>query len=125
MQDIGEFFSSYLSKLVFDPNRLEQVQERLSLINKLKKKYGATIKDILAYRETAQSELDSLGESEQDKTALEKEVPALEAKLFTAGTALSQKRKGASAEDSNDPHPPRYAQSGIYRASYGSRTERK
>ena len=98
MQDIGEFFSSYLSKLVFDPNRLEQVQERLSLINKLKKKYGATIKDILAYREAAQSELDSLGESEQDKTALAKEVPQLEAKLFAAGTALSQKRKAAAAE---------------------------
>ena len=98
MQDIGEFFSSYLSKLVFDPDRLEQVQERLSLINKLKKKYGATIKDILAYRESAQAELDSLGESEQDKTALEKEIPALEAKLFAAGTALSQKRKTAAAE---------------------------
>lgn len=98
MQDIGEFFSSYLSKLVFDPNRLEQVQERLSLINKLKKKYGATIKDILAYRETSQAELDSLGESEQDKTALEKEIPALESKLFAAGTALSQKRKAAAAE---------------------------
>ena len=98
MQDIGEFFSAYLSKLVFDPARLEQVQERLSFINKLKKKYGATIKDILAYREAAQSELDSLGESEQDKTALEKEAPALEAKLFAAGTALSQKRKAAAAE---------------------------
>ena len=98
MQDIGEFFSSYLSKLVFDPNRLEQVQERLSLINKLKKKYGTTIKDILAYREASQAELDSLGESEQDKTALEKEIPALESKLFAAGTALSQKRKAAAAE---------------------------
>ncbi|UTC48704.1 DNA repair protein RecN [Treponema vincentii] len=98
MQDIGEFFSSYLSKLVFDPNRLEQVQERLSLINKLKKKYGATIKDILAYREASQAELDSLGESEQDKTALEKEIPELESKLFAAGTALSQKRKAAAAE---------------------------
>jgi len=98
MQDIGEFFSSYLSKLVFDPNRLEQVQERLSLINKLKKKYGATIKDILAYREASQAELDSLGESEQDKTALEKEIPALESKLFAAGTVLSQKRKAAAAE---------------------------
>ena len=98
MQDIGEFFRAYLSKLVFDPARLEQVQERLSFINKLKKKYGATIKDILAYREAAQSELDSLGESEQDKTTLEKEAPALEAKLFAAGTALSQKRKAAAAE---------------------------
>lgn len=97
MQDIGEFFTSYLSKLIFDPERLEQVQERLSLINKLKKKYGATIADIVAYRDSAQAELDALQEGEQDKTALEKEIPALEAELFAAGTALSKKRNAAAA----------------------------
>ena len=98
MQDIGSFFSSYLSKLVFDPKRLEQVQERLSLINKLKKKYGASITAVLAYREQVQAELDSLSGSEQDKLALEKEIPAIESKLFAAGTALSQKRKAAAVE---------------------------
>lgn len=97
MQDIGEFFTSYLSKLIFDPERLEQVQERLSLINKLKKKYGATIADIVAYRDSAQAELDALQEGEQDKTVLEKEIPALEAELFAAGTALSRKRNAAAA----------------------------
>ena len=97
MQDIGEFFTSYLSKLIFDPERLEQVQERLSLINKLKKKYGATIADIVAYRDSAQAELDALQEGEQDKTVLEKEIPALEAELFAAGTALSKKRNAAAA----------------------------
>ena len=97
MQDIGEFFTSYLSKLIFDPERLEQVQERLSLINKLKKKYGATIADIVAYRDSAQAELDALQEGEQDKTVLEKEIPALEAALFAAGTALSKKRNAAAA----------------------------
>ena len=97
MQDIGEFFTSYLSKLIFDPERLEQVQERLSLINKLKKKYGVTIADIVAYRDSAQAELDALQEGEQDKTVLEKEIPALEAELFAAGTALSKKRNAAAA----------------------------
>ena len=97
MQDIGEFFTSYLSKLIFDPERLEQVQERLSLINKLKKKYGATIAVIVAYRDSAQAELDALQEGEQDKTVLEKEIPALEAELFAAGTALSKKRNAAAA----------------------------
>ena len=96
MQDIGEFFSSYLSKLIFDPERLEQVQERLSLINKLKKKYGATINDVLAYRDAAQAELETLQEGELDKAVLEKEIPALEAELFAAGSALSKKRNGAA-----------------------------
>ena len=98
MQDIGEFFSAYLSKLIFDPARLDHVQERLSFINKLKKKYGASIQDIFAFRDKAQAELDVLNESEQDKTALEQEIVALEAKLFAAGTALSQKRKTAALE---------------------------
>ncbi|MGP1431858.1 MAG: DNA repair protein RecN [Treponema sp.] len=96
MQDIGEVFSSYLSKLVFDPARLEQVQERLSVINKLKKKYGSSIAEILAYRDSAQAELDALSESQEDKTALEKELPSLEAELLSAGAKLSQQRKAAA-----------------------------
>ena len=96
MQDIGDFFSTYLAKLVFDPVRLEQVQERLALINKLKKKYGASIAEILAYRDSAQTELESLGEAEEDKSALEKELPVLEAQLLSAGTQLSQKRKATA-----------------------------
>lgn len=96
MQDIGDFFSTYLAKLVFDPVRLEQVQERLALINKLKKKYGASIAEVLAYRDSAQTELESLGEAEEDKSALEKELPVLEAQLLSAGTQLSQKRKATA-----------------------------
>ena len=96
----GSFFSSklstYLAKLVFDPVRLEQVQERLALINKLKKKYGASIAEVLAYRDSAQTELESLGEAEEDKSALEKELPVLEAQLLSAGTQLSQKRKATA-----------------------------
>lgn len=96
MQDIGDFFSTYLAKLVFDPVRLEQVQERLALINKLKKKYGASIAEVLAYRDSAQTELESLGEAEEDKSALEKELPVLESQLLSAGTQLSQKRKATA-----------------------------
>lgn len=102
MQDIGEFFSAYLSKLIFDPERLEQVQERLALINKLKKKYGASIPAILSFREEAQTELDALHKNEQDKTALEQKIPILESKLFTAGAALSEKRKAAALKLQNE-----------------------
>lgn len=98
VQDVSEVFSTYLSKLVFDPKRLEEVQERLASINKLKKKYGATINDILTYCEAAQTELDSLNESEQNKHTLEQEIAALEARLFEAGTVLSQKRKKSAGE---------------------------
>ena len=96
MQDIGEFFSSYLSKLTFDPERLEFVQERLALIRKLKKKYGASIEAVMQFREEAQAELDSLVENEQGKGSLQKDITTLEAALFAAGTDLSQKRKTAA-----------------------------
>ncbi|MEL3906114.1 MAG: DNA repair protein RecN [Treponema sp.] len=96
MQDIGDFFSSYLSKLIFDPARLEQVQERLSLINKLKKKYGASIHAVLTFRDTAQAELDALTERGQGQTALEHEIAELESRLFTAGTIISKKRAAAA-----------------------------
>lgn len=98
LQDMSECFSSYRSKLVFDPQRLEKVQERLSLINKLKKKYGVSIQDIFTYKEASQAELDSLTENEGDKKKLEQEIAALEIKLFEAGSALSQKRKNVAYE---------------------------
>ncbi|MGP1576422.1 MAG: DNA repair protein RecN [Treponema sp.] len=98
MLDISEFFSGYLDKLVFDPERLSQVQERLSSIAKLKKKYGDTIESILSFREQAVQQLDTLAESEHTKTALQKRISELSAALYTQGTALSQQRKKAALD---------------------------
>lgn len=56
-EDILDSLSSYHSNMSFSPSRLEEVEGRLSLIYKLKKKYGSSIKEILLYYENAKKKL--------------------------------------------------------------------
>lgn len=102
IDDIAEEIKSYKNSLVFDPGRLEQVQERLALIYKLKKKYvpqnGSTIEDLLAYKDQAQVQLDSLSSFEGNRAALENEVNEIAKKVSIEAKALSEKRHGASKE---------------------------
>lgn len=97
LDDISASVESYLSKLVFNPQRVEEVQERLSLIYKLTKKYGATIKDVLEYADNAEIRLENLSKSEEGKAELENAIGILEAKILKLGCAISEKRKAASA----------------------------
>ncbi|MEE1181832.1 MAG: DNA repair protein RecN, partial [Treponema sp.] len=100
VDDIASEFRKYKNSLVFDPERLVQVQERLDLIYKLKKKYAGgvngTVADIALYLEKAQKQLEQLTGSCADKSQLEQEIRELEKKVYTAAKALSEKRKKAS-----------------------------
>ena len=77
-----------------------QVQERLDLIYRLKKKYAGgvngSVADIAEYLEKAQKQLEELTGSGADKSVLEREISELEKKVYTAAKALSEKRKKAS-----------------------------
>lgn len=96
LQDAAETLRQYRDGLTFDPARLEQIEERLSLIYKLKKKYGATVSDILAYAEDADNQLQQLSGWESNRARMDTEIAELEKIVFRAGAALSEKRKKAS-----------------------------
>lgn len=97
LSDISAEFDSYADKLVFDPAHLEEVQDRLSLIYNLKKKYAssqnAPLQEVFDYFEMAQKSLDQLGAGTEDKEQLEKQISELEKKVYLAGKTLSEKRK--------------------------------
>lgn len=102
ISDIAEEVRSYSQSLVFDPERLVEVQERLALLYNLKKKYVASvsspISDVIAYGEDAQRQLDNLTGGDGDSTALKAETEALERSVYSAAKAISQKRKSAAAK---------------------------
>lgn len=106
ISDIADEFSSYRDKLVFDPARLQEVQDRLSLIYNLKKKYAsspnAPLSEVLKYAEEAQENLDRLGAGNIDKAGLEKEVAALEKQVYIEAKALSEKRRAAGVKMSGE-----------------------
>ncbi len=81
-----------------DPDRLAQVEERLELIKKLKKKYGGTIEDVLGQMDRARAELAGLLEEGESAVNIEKELKETETRLARAAEALSSKRKKFALE---------------------------
>ena len=102
MSDLFEEVKSYSRTLVFDPERLAFVQDRLSLIYNLKKKYASNInaplKEVFAYFEKAQNELEALANSSANIEKLSKEVSELEKFVYKAAKELSLKRMEASTK---------------------------
>lgn len=76
-----------------DPQRLEQVIERLDAIGRLKRKYGKTIEDILRFREETAQRLARLEKADEERGALLKGEQQLREKLTEQAGSLSLKRK--------------------------------
>ena len=102
IDDIAEEIKTYKNSLIFDPSRLEQVQDRLALIYKLKKKYvpknDGTIADLLDYKAQAEAQLEQLSSFEGNRSALEAEVNEIAKKVSIEAKSLSEKRNGAAKE---------------------------
>lgn len=97
LNDISEEFGSYANKLVYDPSHLQEVQDRLSLIYSLKKRYAssqsAPLKEVFDYYENAQKSLEQLGAGSENREELMKSVSELEKKVYLAGKNLSERRR--------------------------------
>jgi len=96
IEDVAETMRQYRDSLTFDPKRLEQIEERLSLIFKLRKKYGTNISEILDYADKAEQQLEQYSGWESNQATIDAEISDLEKKIFIAGTTISDKRKKAS-----------------------------
>ncbi len=100
LSDISDEFRSYEAGLVFDPSRLEEVQQRLDLIYKLKKKYAsspdAPLSEVFSYLEESKKELENLSSSEENKAVLEKQVAELELNVYKTAKEISRKRAGSA-----------------------------
>lgn len=83
----------YRDSLENDPYRLEQANERLDTIQKLKRKYGETIADVLMFAESSAGELAQLENLERLVGELEQKVAAQEKKMCERSEVLSAKRE--------------------------------
>ena len=88
----------YRDSLENDPVRLEWVSERLNLLQTLKRKYGATLADVLRFAEEAEQELLLLENLEKRGQELEDEVLSLEKKACLLAGELSVKRQKTARE---------------------------
>lgn len=93
LRDVSESLRDYSEALSCDPYLLEKIEERLNLLDKLRRKYGATLDGILKSLETFQQELDSIEHAQEDIENLEAQITTLEAESNTLANRLSASRK--------------------------------
>lgn len=98
INDLTTELIHYNSKLEYDPARLGFLEERLELINRLKRKYGDDIESILASRQDAQDEIVMIAHDEDLTDQLRKQEGVLLKKLGEQGLILSKKRKQAATK---------------------------
>lgn len=82
----------YFENIEFNPRRLDQIEERIDLINSLKRKYGKDISEVLTYMEKAKSELNDIAHSEEQIEELTQKEGQLTQKLLIMASELSSSR---------------------------------
>jgi DNA repair protein RecN (Recombination protein N) len=86
----------YLDRLEVDPGRIEEVETRLATLDRLRRKYGQTIEDVLAYLDDVRARLDALEHATERRAALEKARATLEKRYREAAGDLTLLRKDAA-----------------------------
>ena len=98
VQDAVRDLRAYRDGIEFNPDRLQEINERLDLIRTLKKKYGETIQEVIAYGNDLESKLQLLADSDERAGELQAEIESLETRVTAQAETLSALRqKGGSA----------------------------
>lgn len=96
VEAIASELRGYTEELEFDPEELNALNRRNAQIGALKRKYGATVEEILAYRDRAAAELDGYENRDEQLAALREEAAGLRARITAAGGKLSAARQKAA-----------------------------
>jgi len=98
LQDLALELQNYADSIEFNPHLLDRTEERIDLINSLKRKYGNSIEEILAFGEHAKEELETITHAEERIEELVVRENELLSELAEKGQRLSLKRREAAAE---------------------------
>ena len=96
VQDAAEEVRDARDDLSYSADELEQIETRLDTIHKLRRKYGASCDDILAYLENAKRELDEIEFSDAHMERLKGKLQKAEKEAWAAADALRENRKAAA-----------------------------
>ena len=97
VQDVATEVRDARDDLSYSADELEQIEARLDKIHRLRKKYGASCADILAYLERAKKELDEIEFADDHVERLKKKLKTAEDEAWAAAKLLREKRKETAA----------------------------
>jgi DNA repair protein RecN (Recombination protein N) len=93
LRELQSAVSHYADKVDVDPARLAGLEERLNLLHTLKRKYGATIAEVIAFGDEAKQKLQSLESRDAELARIHAALERLDAEILSAGKKLSTARK--------------------------------
>ncbi len=96
--DLAETIRDMRSVFDFSPEELDEAERRADQLYRMKKKYGATVEDMLAYLEQRRAELDAIETADDTLLLLGKKLDRAEKAVQTAGQALTAARRRAATE---------------------------
>jgi len=98
IEDVSATVRDYAEEIDASPERLEQVEDRLAQLDRLKRKYGATVDDVIAYGEEVSCKLNEVENRDQIMLDLKKQLAAAADAYLDFARAISKKRYSAARE---------------------------
>lgn len=96
LEDTAHEIKEFGETVEFDEQTLNEIEERLDLISRLKRKYGNSIEEILEYLKKAESELNDIKLSDERTNELKEELKNITKELEENGNVLTQRRENAA-----------------------------
>lgn len=98
LEEAAHALRHYLSKVEADPARLDHIEARMAGLEKLKRKYGASVEEILTFLDETRRQLAAVENSSERRDALRKEATSLEKSFTAAAAKLTTARKQAAKQ---------------------------
>lgn len=98
IQETGRAVNELLSRIEADPDNLRRLEERMAAVQRLKRKYGHTVQDILATREKSETRLNDLATRTEQVERLQTEISAAKKNLAAKAAALTVVRTKAAGK---------------------------
>lgn len=96
VDEASDAIRDYLDKLEADPKRLDEIESRLALIERLKRKYGSSLDDVLGFGQDVRSKMEAIETAEERKAKLEQELAQASADYAKCAGALTKARKAGA-----------------------------
>jgi len=96
LADIAGEVRQYRDRVEFDPRRLDSIEERIDLLTRLKRKYGSTVAEVIAFGKQARAEKEGVENLDERLTALADQVEEAESMAAEMAANLSSARQRAA-----------------------------
>lgn len=98
MEDLTYELGNFLEALEYDPDRLNEIESRLSEISRLKKKYGSSVSDIIEYMGSIEEEIEQIKNKDSHLQKLASEIEEIKLDAFLEAKQLHALRKEAASK---------------------------